>query len=202
MVIVYEGSDAGGKGGNIKRVIRDLDPRGYEVIPIGAPQGDEKTHHYLWRFWQVLPKGGHFTVYDRSWYGRVLVERVEGFAKPEEWMRAYSEINEFEEQLAAFGTVVVKFWLNISKDEQLRRFEDRQNTPEKQWKITDEDWRNREKWDAYWEAVSDMIDRTSTAHAPWTIIEGDDKCHARIKTLRTVVHRISKEVQPLSGKEE
>lgn len=197
VVIAYEGWDAGGKGGNIKRVIRELDPRGYEVIPIAAPEGDEKTHHYLWRFWRVFPKAGHFTVFDRTWYGRVLVERVEGFAKQGEWMRAYSEINEFEQQLAEFGAVVVKFWLHISKEEQLRRFNERQNTAAKQWKITEEDWRNREKWDLYWEAVSDMIDRTSTAHAPWTIIEGDEKCHARVKTLQTLVDRLSKEIPPM-----
>jgi polyphosphate:AMP phosphotransferase len=192
VVILYEGWDAAGKGGNIRRVIRSLDPRGYEVIPIAAPQGDEKTHHYLWRFWSALPKAGHFAIFDRTWYGRVLVERVEGFARPDEWMRAYSEINEFEQQLAEFGAVVAKFWLHISKEEQLARFEARQKTLEKQWKITEEDWRNREKWDAYWEAVSDMIDRTSTAHAPWTIIEGNDKLHARVKTLRTLVERITR----------
>jgi len=191
---VYEGWDAGGKGGNIRRVIRELDPRGYEVIPIAAPQGDEKTHHYLWRFWRALPKAGHFTVFDRSWYGRVLVERVEGFAAPRDWMRAYSEINEFEQQLVEYGCVVTKFWLHVSKEEQLRRFEARQNDPAKQWKITEEDWRNRAKWDEYWEAVSDMLDRTSTAHAPWTIIEGNDKLHARIQSLQTLIVRIRKAV--------
>ncbi len=201
VVIAYEGWDAGGKGGNIKRMLRKLDPRGYEVIPIAAPQGDERTHHYLWRFWRALPKAGHFTVFDRTWYGRVLVERVEGFARSGDWMRAYSEINEFEQQLAESGAVVVKFWLHISKEEQLRRFNERQSTPAKQWKITEEDWRNREKWNQYWEAVSDMLDRTSTAYAPWTIIEGDDKCHARVKTLQTLVDRISKEVPALSEKD-
>ncbi len=197
VIIVYEGWDASGKGGNIKRLLRKLDPRGFEVIPFAAPQGEEKTHHYLWRFWRVLPKAGHFALFDRSWYGRVLVERVEGFATPQEWQRAYSEINEFEQQLADSGAVIVKFWMHVSKDEQLRRFQDRQNTPHKQWKITDEDWRNREKWDHYWEAVSDMLDRTSTAHAPWTIIEGNDKCHARVKALETVVNTIKKQVPPL-----
>ena len=194
VVIVYEGWDAAGKGGNIRRLIRELDPRGYEVIPIAAPQGDEKTHHYLWRFWRALPKAGHFTVFDRSWYNRVLVERVEGFAAPRDWMRAYSEINEFEQQLVEYGCVVTKFWLHISKEEQLRRFESRQNDPARQWKITEEDWRNRAKWDAYWEAVSDMLDRTSTAHAPWTIIEGNDKLHARTQALQTLIARIQKAV--------
>ncbi len=193
-VIVYEGWDAAGKGGNIRRLIRELDPRGYEVIPIAAPTGDEKTHHYLWRFWRALPKAGHFTLFDRSWYGRVLVERVEGFAKLSDWMRAYSEINEFEQQLVEYGCVVTKFWLHVSKEEQLRRFEARQNDPAKQWKITEEDWRNRAKWDQYWEAVSDMIDRTSTAHAPWTIIEGNDKLHARIQALQTLTARIQKAI--------
>lgn len=190
VVIVYCGWDAAGKGGNIKRLVRELDPRGFEVIPIAAPQGDERTHHYLWRFWRALPKAGHFTIYDRSWYGRVMVERIEGFATYMEWARAYREINEFEADLTDYGAIVVKFWLHISKDEQLSRFEDRQNRPEKRWKITDEDWRNREKWDQYWFAVSDMIERTSTVQAPWTIVEGNDKRHARIKTLRVVVDRV------------
>lgn len=190
VVIVYEGWDAAGKGGNIRRLTRELDPRGYEVIPVAAPNSVERAHHYLWRFWRALPKAGHFTIYDRSWYGRVMVERIECFAKPHEWMRAFSEINEFEAQLADFGTVIVKFWLHISKDEQLRRFESRQQIAEKQWKITDEDWRNRDRWDDYWEAVSDMLDRTSTAYAPWTIVEGNDKCHARIKTLQTLITRL------------
>ncbi|HPO12873.1 MAG TPA: polyphosphate:AMP phosphotransferase [Candidatus Hydrogenedentes bacterium] len=200
VIIVYEGWDASGKGGNIKRLLRKLDPRGFEVIPFAAPQGEEKTHHYLWRFWRALPKAGHFALFDRSWYGRVLVERVEGFAKPNEWQRAYSEINEFEQQLAEAGAVIVKFWMHVTKDEQLRRFEDRQNTPHKEWKITDEDWRNREKWDQYWEAVSDMLDRTSTAHAPWTIIEGNDKCYARVKAIETVIDAIKKQVPPLGKK--
>lgn len=190
VVMVYEGWDASGKGGNIRRLTRELDPRGYEVVPVGAPEGDEKSHHYLWRFWRALPKGGHFTVFDRSWYGRVMVERVEGFARPDEWSRAYREINEFESQLVESGAVMLKFWIHISKEEQLARFEARQNTPHKNWKITDEDWRNRKRWDEYWNAVSDMIERTSTAHAPWTIVEGNDKHHARIKALRTAVERV------------
>jgi AMP-polyphosphate phosphotransferase len=190
VVIVYEGWDAAGKGGNIRRFVRELDPRGYAVLPYAAPRGEEKTHHYLWRFWRSLPKAGHFALFDRSWYGRVLVERVEGFASPEEWMRAYQEINEFEEQLTDYGTVIVKFWIHVSKDEQIARFEARKENPEKEWKITDEDWRNREKWDEYWDAVSDMIERTSTPIAPWTVIEGNDKRHARIRALDEVIARV------------
>ena len=190
VVIVYEGWDASGKGGSIRRMTRELDPRGYEVIPVAAPEGDEKKHHYLWRFWRHLPKAGHMTLFDRSWYGRLLVERVEGFATPEEWGRAYREINEFEEELTRAGTALVKFWFHISAEEQLQRFQSRQTTPEKQWKITEEDWRNREKWDAYYAAVSDMIARTSTPQAPWTVIEGNDKLHARIKALRVVCKAI------------
>jgi len=194
VVIMFEGWDASGKGGAIKRLVRELDPRGYEVIPIGAPQGEEKRHHHLWRFWKALPKAGHFTIYDRSWYGRVLVERIEGFAKPEEWMRAYSEINEFELQLVKWGAIMIKFWLHISPEEQLRRFEERQSNPYKQWKITEEDWRNRARWKEYEEAVSDMIDRTSTVYAPWTIVEGNDKLFARIKILESVINGIKKSI--------
>jgi polyphosphate:AMP phosphotransferase len=186
VVVVYEGWDAAGKGGNIKRFVSNLDHRGFEVVPIGSPEGDERTHHYLWRFWKSLPKGGHITVFDRSWYGRVMVERIEGFAAPNEWRRAYQEINEFEEGLTSYGTVLVKFWIHISKQEQIRRFREREKISYKQWKITPEDWRNRKKWDEYYTAVSDMIEKTSTAHAPWTIIEGNDKLYARIKTLKTV----------------
>lgn len=190
VAIVYEGWDAAGKGGNIRRLIRELDPRGYEVVPFAAPAGEERTHHYLWRFWRALPKAGHIHIFDRSWYGRVMVERVEGFATPEEWSRAYREINEFESALAEYGTVIIKIWLHISKEEQLARFEARKNTPDKEWKITDEDWRNREKWDAYHDAVSEMIERTSTVQAPWTIVEANDKRHARIRVLKEVVQRI------------
>jgi polyphosphate kinase 2 (PPK2 family) len=162
------------------------------VVPIAAPDGVEKLHHHLWRFWRELPKAGHFTIFDRTWYGRVLVERVEGFARPEEWMRAYREINEFESDLVAHGMVMIKYWLQISSEEQLRRFNDRQERPEKRWKITDEDWRNRDKWDDYRMAVSAMIEQTSTTHAPWTIVEANDKYHARIKVLQTAVKAISK----------
>ena len=164
-VICYEGWDAGGKGGNIRRLTQSLDPRGYEVVPIAAPTAEEKAHHYLWRFWRHVPKAGHITIFDRTWYGRVLVERVEGFCSEAEWKRAYDEINEFERQLADFGAVIVKFWLQINVAEQLRRFKERQETPYKQWKITDEDWRNREKRPQYEPAVAEMLRRTSTPHA-------------------------------------
>jgi polyphosphate kinase 2 (PPK2 family) len=190
VVVLYEGWDAAGKGGNIRRLVRELDPRGYEVVPVAAPQGDEKTHHYLWRFWRALPKAGHISIFDRTWYGRVLVERIEGYARPCEWGRAYREINEFEAELADYGAAIIKFWLHISKEEQLARFEARQNTPDKTWKITEEDWRNRERWDSYWAAITDMVERTSTVHAPWTIVEANDKYHARVKALETVIKRI------------
>ncbi|MFH0879909.1 MAG: phosphate--AMP phosphotransferase [Lentisphaerota bacterium] len=195
VIITYEGWDAAGKGGNIKRLVRNLDPRGYEVVPIAAPNVVEKNHHYLWRFWTNLPKAGHITIFDRTWYGRVLVERIEGFCKPGDWQRAYAEINDMEKQITNFGTVLVKLWLQIDKEEQLRRFTERQKSPLKQWKITDEDWRNREKWDAYYEAVDDMLALTSTPHAPWTIIEANSKYYARIKTLRSVVEAIEKKLR-------
>ncbi|NOZ22589.1 MAG: phosphate--AMP phosphotransferase [Planctomycetes bacterium] len=187
VIIAYEGWDAGGKGGNIKRLTNGLDPRGYEVIPIAAPTTEEKAHHYLWRFWKHIPKAGHIVIFDRTWYGRLLVERVEGFCTEAEWQRAYREINEFERQLVSFGCVLVKFWLHISKEEQLRRFEEREKVEHKKWKITKEDWRNREKWDRYKGAVVDMLQRTSTTYAPWTIVEGNCKYYARVKALETVV---------------
>jgi len=190
VVICYEGCDAAGKGGNIKRITERLDPRGYEVIPIAAPTKEELSHHYLWRFAQVMPKSGHLTIFDRTWYGRVLVERVEGFCSTEAWQRAFREINEFEASLANHGTVIVKFWLHIDQEEQLKRFKDRQETPWKQWKITEEDWRNREKWPQYEVAINDMLANCSTSYAPWTIIEADDKYFARIKALKTVVSAI------------
>ncbi|MCZ6634407.1 MAG: polyphosphate:AMP phosphotransferase, partial [bacterium] len=192
VVIVYEGWDAAGKGGNIKRLVRKMDPRGYEVIPVSAPNDVELAHHYLWRFWMKIPKAGHFAIFDRSWYGRVLVERVEGLATEYEWKRAYKEINEFEEQLANYGTKLFKFWIDIGQDMQLNRFEDRQETPTKQWKIMEEDWRNREKWDVYKEAVDDMLWRTNTPYAPWTIVESNCKLYARIKTLKTVTRELEK----------
>ena len=187
MVIVYEGQDAAGKGGNIRRLTRGLDPRGYEVVPVAAPSDEEKDRHYLWRFWRALPKAGHIAIFDRSWYGRVLVERVEGFCAEDDWRRAFREINEFERNLVDFGTVLVKFWLQIDREEQLRRFEARQKDPYKQWKITDEDWRNREKSKEYKMSIVDMLQKTSTTYAPWTILEANCKHHARIKALQTVV---------------
>lgn len=194
VVIVYQGWDAAGKGGNIKRLTQRMDPRGYNVIPIAAPTGDEATHHYLWRFWRHIPKAGHFAIFDRSWYGRVLVERIEGFCREDEWKRAYHEINEFERQLANFGTVIVKFWIHISPEEQLRRFEDRQNTPAKQWKLTDEDWRNRDKWSVYKQAAAEMIERTTTNYAPWTVVEGNCKLWARVRALNTVIQAIEDQI--------
>ena len=196
LIVVYEGWDAAGKGGNIKRVTERLDPRGYEVFSIAAPKGEDGTHHYLWRFWRRLrpPDEKQVLIFDRSWYGRVMVERIEGFCTEEEWKRAYREINEFERQLADFGMILAKFWIHISRQEQLRRFQEREHIAHKQWKLTDEDWRNREKWNAYEEAVNDMLLRTSTATAPWTIVEGNDKWYARVKALRTLVEVLSKEL--------
>lgn len=190
VVVVYEGWDAAGKGGNIRRLTRNLDPRGYEVVPVAAPNDVEKAHHYLWRFWMQMPKAGHMTIFDRSWYGRVLVERVEGFCAPNEWRRAYREINEMEEHLTNYGAVLVKFWLHIDQNEQLRRFEARQKDLHKRWKITEEDWRNREKWDPYKEAIEEMIFRTSTPYAPWTIVESNCKWYARVKCLDTLITAI------------
>jgi polyphosphate kinase 2 (PPK2 family) len=192
VVIVYEGWDAAGKGGNIKRLVRRMDPRGYDVIPVAAPNDIELAHHYLWRFWLKMPKAGHFAIFDRSWYGRVLVERIEGLAKQAEWQRAYREINEMEEQLANSGTLLFKFWVDIDNDEQLLRFKDREQVPVKQWKITEEDWRNRDKWDHYREAVDEMLYRTDTPYAPWTIVESNCKWYARIKTMKTVVKALEK----------
>ncbi len=187
-IFVFEGADAAGKGGAIRRLVSALDAYQYKVIPIAAPSDEEKARHYLWRFWRHLPRAGRVTLFDRSWYGRVLVERVEGFATESEWKRAYAEIDDFEEQLVEGGAVLIKFWIHITKDEQLRRFKSRENTPYKRWKITDEDWRNREKWDQYEEAVDEMVSRTSTGVAPWTLVEGNDKRFARIKVLRTACH--------------
>ena len=194
VVMIFEGWDAAGKGGAIKRLTERLDPRGYAVYPIAAPAGEDKTHHYLYRFWRRLPERGQIAIYDRSWYGRVMVERIEGFCAEAEWKRAYREINQFERQLSDFGTIVFKFWLHIGKDEQVRRFEERAGTPYKAWKLTDEDWRNREKWDPYEAAVEEMLLKTSTLTAPWTIVEGTDKLWARVKVLRTVVDRLCKEL--------
>ncbi len=190
VIAVFEGSDAGGKGGAIRRITGALDARYCHIIPVAAPTEEERAQPYLWRFWRHIPRRGRVTIFDRSWYGRVLVERVEKFCSESDWMRAYSEINDFEEQLAANNTVVVKFWLAITKDEQLRRFKEREQIGFKRFKITDEDWRNREKWDDYERAVCDMVDRTSTAIAPWVLVEANDKNFARIKILKTLCRRI------------
>lgn len=190
VILAYEGWDAAGKGGNIKRITSALDPRGYKVIPVAAPKPYELARHYLWRFWQNLPKKGHIVIFDRTWYGRVMVERLEGFCTESDWKRAYTEMNEFEQQLTDWGAIVLKFWIQIDKDTQLKRFEERQNTPEKQWKITDEDWRNREKWDEYEQAVNEMLQKTSTSYAPWHIIESNCKYYARIKALRILTEAL------------
>ena len=195
VVIGFEGWDAGGKGGAIKRLTSNLDPRGYRVNPTAAPNDIEKVHHYLWRFWNSVPKAGHIAIFDRTWYGRVMVERIEGFCSEAQWRRAYQEINEMESHMANAGAVVLKFWLHIDKDEQERRFRERQANPAKQWKITDEDWRNREKWDQYEEAVNEMLIRTSTTYAPWIVVEGNDKRYARVKVLQTVVDALEKKIK-------
>lgn len=194
VVIVFEGWDAAGKGGAIARLTERMDPRGYKVHPIAAPKGDDAEKHYLWRFWRRLPAKGEIAVFDRSWYGRVMVERVEGFCTEAEWQRAYQEIREFEQQLVGFGAIVFKFWMHIGKEEQLRRFEDRRNRPLKSWKLTDEDWRNRDKWDVYEQAVEDMLIKTTTAQAPWTVVAGNDKRFARVQVLQTVTERLSQEL--------
>lgn len=195
LVLVFEGSDAAGKGGAIRRVAQALDARQYEIIPIAAPTDEERAQPYLWRFWRKLPRLGRVAVFDRSWYGRVLVERVENFCGQADWMRAYPEINDFEEQLVRKGAIVCKFWLAISKEEQLRRFQEREATEFKRFKITEEDWRNREKWDDYAEAVCDMIDRTSTSMASWTLVEANDKHYARVKILKTITEALARELE-------
>lgn len=192
VILCYEGWDAAGKGGNIRRVAYPLDPRGFDVHPIASPLPHELNRQYLWRFWTRLPRTGHIALFDRTWYGRVMVERLEGFCSEKDWRRAYNEINEFERMLTDWGAVVIKFWIHIDQDTQLARFTDRQNTPEKQWKITDEDWRNREKWPLYEAAVDEMLQKTSTENAPWHIIESNDKKYARIKTLEIVVDALEK----------
>jgi polyphosphate:AMP phosphotransferase len=185
VVSMFEGWDAAGKGGAIRRLTRAMDARLYRVIPIAAPTDEEQAHHYLWRFWRHIPRGGYCTIYDRSWYGRVLVERVEGFARTEEWNRAYKEINDFESQLTEHGAVVLKFWLHIDPDEQIRRFREREVTPWKKHKITGEDWRNRERWTDYESAINDMVGRTSTRNAPWTLVGANNKLAARLQVLQT-----------------
>ena len=192
VVLCYEGWDAAGKGGNIRRVAYPLDPRGVDVMPIASPEPHELNRQYLWRFWTRLPRSGHIVIFDRTWYGRVMVERLEGFCSEKDWKRAYNEINEFERQLTDWGAVVLKFWIHIDSQTQLERFTDRQNTPEKQWKITEEDWRNREKWDQYEEAVDEMLQKTSTRNAPWFIIESNDKKYARIRTLEIIIEHLER----------
>ena len=189
-ILVFEGADAAGKGGAIRRVTAALDARHYQVIPIAAPTDEERAQHYLWRFWRHLARDGRITIFDRSWYGRVLVERVEGFATEDEWKRAYAEINDFEEQLTDHGVILLKYWVHITKDEQLERFHAREQTPYKRWKLTDEDWRNREKWDDYGLAVNDIVEHTSTNTAPWVLVEGNDKQFARVKVISTLCQRM------------
>ncbi|MBO4352188.1 MAG: UDP-galactose-lipid carrier transferase [Eggerthellaceae bacterium] len=186
LMLMYEGWDAAGKGGNIKRVAQAIDARTYDIFPSPAPTKPELAHPHLWRYWTRLPEAGRVGIYDRSWYGRVLVERVEGFATPEQWSRAYDEINAFEHELVQWGAILLKFWVDITPDEQLVRFEARASNPAKTWKITDEDWRNREKYEQYKEAVNDMFRLTSTEFAPWTVLESDDKHYARVKALRAI----------------
>ncbi|HJR60373.1 MAG TPA: polyphosphate:AMP phosphotransferase [Vicinamibacterales bacterium] len=193
-ILVFEGWDAAGKGGAIRRLTAALDARSYQVIPIAAPTDEERAHHYLWRFWRHLPRAGRLTIFDRSWYGRVLVERVEGFATESEWRRAYSEINEFEDELVDHGIVLIKYWVHITQDEQLRRFKEREKAHYKQWKLTDEDWRNRQKWSDYEAAVNDMVERTSTRVAPWTLVEGNDKYFARLKILKTACSSLARAI--------
>jgi polyphosphate kinase 2 (PPK2 family) len=192
--MIFEGWDAAGKGGAIRRVTEKIDPRGFVVYPIAAPKGDDATHHYLWRFWRRLPETGQIAMFDRSWYGRVMVERIEGFCKEMDWKRAYREINSFERQLVDFGTILFKFWLHIDKEEQLRRFESRSGDRIRSWKLTDEDWRNREKWELYEAAVNEMLLKTSTISAPWTVVEGNSKMYARVKILKTIVDKLSLEL--------
>jgi polyphosphate:AMP phosphotransferase len=200
VVAVFEGNDAAGKGGALRRVTGALDARRYTNVPIAAPTEEERARPYLWRFWRHMPRRGRFAFFDRSWYGRVLVERVEKFAGEFDWMRAYSEINDFEQALVRHGVVVVKFWLAISKDEQFRRFKRREEVAFKRFKITEEDWRNRKKWDAYESAVCDMVDRTSTSIAPWTLVEANNKYHARLKVLKTLCRALEDALESIPKK--
>jgi len=200
VVAVFEGNDSAGKGGAIRRLTQALDARRYDTVSVAAPTEEERAQPYLWRFWRHLPRHGHLTIFDRSWYGRVLVERIEGFCSDADWMRAYGEINDFEDAMVRHGTVVVKFWLAISKEEQFRRFKEREHVPFKRFKITAEDWRNRKRWRDYEVAVCDMVDRTSTAKAPWTLVEANNKLHARIKVLRTLCAALEERLDQLPKK--
>lgn len=199
VILGFEGWDAAGKGGAIRRLTSHLDPRGYQVCPTAAPNDIERKHHYLWRFWNKVPKAGHIAIFDRTWYGRVMVERIEGFCEEEDWKRAYQEINEMEAHMANSGAVILKFWLHIDKAEQERRFRERMENPDKQWKITDEDWRNREKWDQYELAVNEMLVRTSTTYAPWIVVEGNCKYYARVKVLQSVVDALEAQIRKVKA---
>jgi polyphosphate:AMP phosphotransferase len=194
LVCAFEGADAAGKGGAIRRIGAAMDARQYQVIPVAAPTEEERAQPHLWRFWRHLPRKGRVAIFDRTWYGRVLVERVEGFCSEADWLRAYSEINDFEHEMDDAGVIVVKFWLQISQEEQLRRFKEREQVEFKRFKITEEDWRNREKWGAYQQAICDMVERTSTGTAPWTMVEANDKNYARVKILRTLCERLEAEL--------
>jgi polyphosphate kinase 2 len=196
VVLVFEGWDAAGKGGVIQRLTETLDPRGFQVIATAAPSAEEKVHHYLWRFWRDLPAHGRMAIFDRSWYGRVMVERVEGFCSVAEWQRAFDEINAFEHLLITDRALILKFFLHISPEEQLRRFEARRDDPLKAWKLTDEDWRNRDKWSQYATAIEDMLARTSTPEAPWHIVAANDKRHARITVIEQVVSSLEAALHP------
>ena len=200
LLCAFEGADAAGKGGAIRRIGAALDARQYQVIPVAAPTEEERAQPYLWRFWRHIPRTGQVAIFDRTWYGRVLVERVEGFCAENDWLRAYTEINDFEHELADSGVIVVKFWLQISQQEQLKRFKAREQIAFKRFKITQEDWRNREKWDAYQQAICDMVERTSTGNAPWTLVEANDKNYARVKILRTLCERVEAELAGRTSK--
>ncbi len=195
LVCAFEGADAAGKGGAIRRIAAALDARQYQVTPVAAPTDEEKAQPYLWRFWHKLPRHGRVAIFDRTWYGRVLVERVEGFCSETDWLRGYSEINDFEHELIEAGVIVVKFWLQISQAEQLKRFKEREQIEFKRFKITQEDWRNREKWNDYQQAICDMVERTSTGEAPWTLVEANDKNYARVKILRTLCEHLASALQ-------
>lgn len=198
IIVVFEGWDAAGKDGDIKRLTESLDPRRYTVVPISVPTQEELNHNYLWRFWRKMPENGRFTIFDRSWYGRVLVERVEGLCSKDEWDRAYGEINEMEKQLVNSGAVLVKFWLQIDTDTQFQRLKARETDPDKQWKISEDDWRNRSKWDQYLVAVEEMLRRTSTDYASWTLVESNDKNYSRLKTLKTVIQALEEQMGPIN----
>lgn len=199
LVCAFEGADAAGKGGAIRRIAAALDARQYQITPVAAPSEEERGQPHLWRFWRQLPRNGRVAIFDRTWYGRVLVERVEGFCSEADWLRGYSEINDFEHEIMDAGVIVVKFWLQISQEEQLRRFKEREQIEFKRFKITDEDWRNREKWDKYQQAICDMVERTSTGEAPWTLVEANDKNYARVKILRTLCQRLESALKQTKG---